>query len=179
MGGKRHLLVTYWRLFFLSLCFVSLMLLPQNPVFAQEDDSDDSEEFLLEDVIVTAQKREAELQSVPMAIDVVRQDDMLRLGVFDTQDLDKILPDLSIEVNAGNFMQINIREVQNLIWNPEYETTVALHLDGANMTRSQGFNGYFYDIERVEVLNGPSGTLYGRGSTAGAMNIITRKAILG
>ena len=87
MGGKKHLLEMYWRLFFLSLCFVSLMLVPQNPVFAQEDDSDDSddsEEFLLEDVIVTAQKREAELQSVPASIDVIRPDDMLKLGVFDT-----------------------------------------------------------------------------------------------
>jgi iron complex outermembrane receptor protein len=152
---------------------IPIALCVSNPSSAQE------EEFTLEEITVTAEKREATLQKVPLAIDVVRPDDMNSRGVFDTQDLGKILPDLKINMSAANYMQINLREVPDLIFNPEFETTVSMHVDGVQLTRNQGFNNYFYDMQRVEVLKGPVGTLYGRGSTAGAINIITQKAILG
>ncbi|MGD9162100.1 MAG: TonB-dependent receptor, partial [Desulfobacteraceae bacterium] len=147
-----------------------------NSVLAQDDDTDD--EFTLEEIIVTAEKREAEVQKIPMDINVVRPNDMQRLGIHTVEDLDKILPDVQTGENAGSFVAVTIRNVTTNFWNPIHETTVAMHLDGVQLTRVNGFNNMFFDLQRLEVLKGPQGTLYGRGSTAGTMNIITQKPIL-
>jgi hypothetical protein len=104
---------------------------------------------------------------------------MLRLNIHQVTDLGKILPDVNINLWAGSFVEINIREVQNMVWNPTMETTVATHVDGVQLTRFNGLENHFFDLERVEVLKGPQGTLYGRGTTAGSMNIVTRKPVLG
>ena len=87
------------------------MLGPQNPVLAQEDDSDDAEEFLLEEIIVTAEKREAELQKIPLDISVVRPDEMDKFGVYQTRDLEKLIPDMDIDPVIGANIQISIRGV--------------------------------------------------------------------
>jgi outer membrane receptor protein involved in Fe transport len=177
MGGKGHLLFKYGLLCFLFLGFVLLTLGTSSSVNAQEEE--EIEEFMLEEVVVTAEKREAELQRIPMEISVVRPDDMQRLNVNQVYDLAKILPDVSVQAQVGSFVLVSIREVQTVQFNAMFETTVATHLDGVQLTRYGGLEGHFYDLERVEVLKGPQGTLYGRGSTAGSMNIITRKPILG
>lgn len=174
MGREKSLFREKFYYWFI-LCIASIMLAASGPAFAQ----DEEDEFMLEEITVTAEKREAELQKVPLDISVVRPDDMNKSGVFNTEDLDKVLPDLEINNNAGSFLQVNIRNVQNLIWNPTFETTVAMHLDGVQLTRVNGFNNMFYDLQRVEVLKGPQGTLYGRGSTAGSMNIVSQKPVLG
>ena len=181
MKKKTGLFIIECKLSFAVLFFLALTLWAPYLALAQQDGESaqgGEDEFMLEEITVTAEKREASLQKVPLAIDVVRPDDMNTKGVFDTQDLGKILPDLQINMSAANYMQINLREVPDLIFNPEFETTVSMHVDGVQITRNQGFNNYFYDLQRVEVLKGPVGTLYGRGSTAGAINIITQKAIL-
>jgi iron complex outermembrane recepter protein len=167
-----------FKLDFIVTCLLLLTLWLPTQSLAQKENTE-GDEFTLEEITVTAEKREASLQKVPLAIDVVRPEDMNTKGVFDTQDLGKILPDLQINMSAANYMQINLREIPALIFNPEFETTVSMHVDGVQLTRNQGFNNYFFDMQRVEVLKGPVGTLYGRGSTAGAINIITQKAILG
>jgi len=177
MGGKVRLLFKYWLLCCLSLCLIPLILGTSSPVYAQEEE--DIEEFMLEEIVVTAEKREAELQRIPMEISVVRPDEMERLNVNQVYDLEKILPDVSVQAQVGSFVLVSIREVQTVQFNAMFETTVATHLDGVQLTRYGGLEGHFYDLERVEVLKGPQGTLYGRGSTAGSMNIITRKPIIG
>ncbi len=154
---------------------VTLLFGTAGPLLAQ----DTEDEFTLDEIVVTAEKREAEIQKVPLDISVVRTEEMDRLGIYEVTDLDKLLPDLNINQNAGSYVQINLRNVENLIWNPTFETTVAMHLNGFQLTRVNGLENNFYDLERVEVLKGPQGTLYGRGSTAGSMNIITKKPILG
>ncbi len=173
MDKKKNLIFKNLYCFFLTLFVISSGI--SVSVFAVDDDE---EAFTLEEITVTAEKREAELQKVPMDISVVRPDDMARVGINTAADLDKVLPELSINVNAGSSLQVNLRNVQNLIWNTTYETTVAMHLDGIQLTRVNGFDNLFYDLQRVEVLKGPQGTLYGRGSTAGSTNIVTQKAIL-
>ncbi len=162
-------------------CFVlfisMLMCGTVSPLFAQDDEYDD-DEFTLEEIVVTAEKREAELQKVAMDISVMRPDEMARLNINQVEEIGKLLPDLNVSNMASSFLTITVREVQQPLFNPTYETTVATHLDGVQLTRVNGLEGKFYDLERVEVLKGPQGTLYGRGSTAGSMNIVTKKPVL-
>ncbi len=176
MGGKRRFLFRNCFLY----CMVSFLLtLPvwlTATVFAA--DEKEADEFTLEEITVTAEKREAELQKVPLDISVVRPDDMDTLGIHTAQDLDKILPDVSTDQYAGSFVTVTMRGVRMEFWNPIHETTTAIHLDGVQLTRINGFNNMFYDLQRLEVLKGPQGTLQGRGSTAGSMNFITQKPIL-
>ncbi|MBN1904738.1 MAG: TonB-dependent receptor, partial [Deltaproteobacteria bacterium] len=99
-------------------------------------------------------------------------------NVNQINDIQKIMPDVTVNTQVGSFQQISIREVQMIQFNPIFETTVATHLDGIQLNRFAGLDNFFFDLERVEVLKGPQGTLYGRGSTAGSMNMISRKPIL-
>jgi outer membrane receptor protein involved in Fe transport len=176
MGGKVKLLFKYGLLWCLSLGLVLLTLGTSSSVYAQEEDVD---EFMLEEIVVTAEKREAELQKIPLEISVVRPEEMKRLNINQVYDLEKLLPDVSTASQVSTFIIVSIREVTTGQWNPMFETTVATHLDGIQLTRFGGMENHFFDLERVEVLKGPQGTLYGRGSTAGSMNIITQKPILG
>lgn len=100
------------------------------------------------------------------------------MNINQVYDLQKVLPDISTSAQIGSFIVVSIRDVETGMWNSMFETTVATHLDGIQLTRFGGMENFFYDLERVEVLKGPQGTLYGRGSTAGSLNIITRKPVL-
>jgi iron complex outermembrane receptor protein len=173
MGGRGYFLFKYGLLVCLSLSLV----LPG--IALGQEEEDDELEFMLEDIIVTAEKREVELQKIPMDISVVRPEEMRLYNINQMHDLQKMIPDLSVQNTVGSFNLITIREVQTTLFNPIYETTVATHLDGIQLNRFTGLDNFFFDLERVEVLKGPQGTLYGRGSTAGSMNIITRKPVLG
>ena len=180
MGGKKSLINKYWLFVCFFLCIVSLSLGGLGTAFAQdEEQAENPEEFTLEEITVTAEKREAELQKIPMDIDVVREKEMRLYNINQVYDLQKMIPDLSVTNTVGSFNLISIREVQTSLFNPIYETTVATHLDGVQLNRFTGLDNFFFDLERVEVLKGPQGTLYGRGSTAGSMNIITKKPVLG
>ena len=142
---------------------------------AEEEAAD---EFTLEEITVTAEKREAELQKIPMEITVLRTDEMKKFDVNQVYDLEKLLPDVSTGSQVGTFVIVSIREVETGLWNPMFETTVSTHLDGIQLTRFGGMENFFFDLERVEVLKGPQGTLYGRGSTAGSINMITQKPVM-
>lgn len=127
---------------------------------------------------MTAEKREAELQKTPMDISVVRMDDMRMYSVNQLYDLQQIIPELSASTFADSNILISIREVQQKLVNAMYETTVSTHLDGIQLTRSNSMENFFFDLSRVEVLKGPQGTLYGRGTTAGTINMITNKPVI-
>jgi len=142
------------------------------------DEKKDPDEFQLEEIVVTAEKREAELQKIPMDISVARPDDLARLNITQIEELDKMMPDLNIEGTSG-MLRINIRDVETNFWNNTAETTVAVQLDGVMLTRSNSLEGKFYDLERVEMLKGPQGTLQGRGSTAGSMNMVSKRPDVG
>ncbi len=99
------------------------------PVIAQD------EEFTLEEITVTAEKREAELQKIPMSIDVVREQEMRIYNVNQINDIQKIMPDVTVNTQIGSFQQISIREVQMIQFNPIFETTVATHLASMHVSR--------------------------------------------
>jgi iron complex outermembrane recepter protein len=127
----------------------------------------------LAEVVVTAQKRTEDLQKTPVSVTAVTEDDLVRQGIYDFATLGKVAPDLSAITNQGAYTAITIRGVQPQDWGPTSETPNAVYLNGAFISRDAAFGGLFYDVQRVEVLSGPQGTLYGRNSTGGAINIIT------
>jgi iron complex outermembrane recepter protein len=131
-----------------------------------------------EPVIVTAQKREQSIYEVPVAISAFSEDTMRKQGIADLTDIGKFVPNLNITgFSAGQTSSVNpfIRGIglqDHLITT---DPGVGVYVDGVYLGRQVGQNWSLANIERVEVLRGPQGTLYGRNSIGGAINIITRK----
>ncbi|MDY0071224.1 MAG: TonB-dependent receptor [Thauera sp.] len=132
----------------------------------------------LEEVIVTARKTEENIQDIPVAITSLSAADMARQGVLNVKDINLTTPSMNITQAAGNPVspRVSLRgQVQNdTVFT--LDPSVGIYLDEIYVGRAPGAMLDFYDIERVEVLKGPQGTLYGRNTTGGAMKIITNKA---
>jgi iron complex outermembrane receptor protein len=128
--------------------------------------------------VVTAERRQSNLQTTPLTIDVFGADQLSQSGVTSVQDLGKLSPGLEIGT-GGPFSQIFIRGVGDLSFSPLANPGVAVNVDGIYVGRPEGVNGNMYDIERVEVIKGPQGTLYGRNANGGSINIITAEPELG
>ncbi|NNM00540.1 MAG: TonB-dependent receptor, partial [Gammaproteobacteria bacterium] len=129
---------------------------------------------VLEEVVVTATKTEESLQDVNLAVTPVSGNVLEERQIDTVEDLQAIVPALS----AGNdfaFAKIFIRGVGLNSSFAGVDPSVALHVDGAVVGLSYAQLGTFFDLERVEVLRGPQGTLYGRNATGGAVNLVTRK----
>ncbi|MEM8987963.1 MAG: TonB-dependent receptor [Pseudomonadota bacterium] len=128
-------------------------------------------------IIVTARKRVDALENVPLAISALSGDDVSDRQIANITDLVDEVPGVSINyafggVNAG---LLSIRGVGGADdYKPNGNPSVAFHLDGIYQTSNAYLSAPFFDIERVEVLKGPQGTLYGRNTTAGVVNAITR-----
>ena len=138
----------------------------------------ESEKTTLEAVMVTAQKREQSIYEVPVAISAFSADTVERQGITDLTDLGKFVPNLNVTgFSAGHTSSANpfIRGIglqDHLITT---DPGVGVYVDGVYLGRQVGQNWSLANIERIEVLRGPQGTLYGRNSIGGAINIITRK----
>jgi iron complex outermembrane receptor protein len=136
------------------------------------------ETTVFEPVIVTAQKREQNIYEVPVAISAFTAETMERQGISDLTDIGKFVPNLNVTgFSAGHTSSVNpfIRGIglqDHLITT---DPGVGVYLDGVYLGRQVGQNWSLANIERVEVLRGPQGTLYGRNSIGGAINIITRQ----
>ncbi|MDW8259858.1 MAG: TonB-dependent receptor plug domain-containing protein, partial [Gammaproteobacteria bacterium] len=125
------------------------------------------------EIVVTAQKRAESLQETPIAITALTGDQLERLGRDDVSAIATQTPSLAYS-EAGGESQIYIRGVGSNLFTVGADPSVALHLDGVYLGRSNMGLTQFLDVERVEVLRGPQGTLYGRNATGGAINVISR-----
>ncbi len=128
----------------------------------------------LTEVIVTAEKREADIQRVPVAVTAVTQAGLTRAGLQDFLNINKLAPELNV-TRGNSAFNIQIRGIMSNNFGPTGDSPNAVHLDGGYIARAQGVGGMLYDLARIEILLGPQGTLYGRNSTAGAINIITNR----
>ena len=137
-----------------------------------------AQETAFEPVIVTAQKREQSIYDVPVAISAFSADTIEKQGISDLTDIGKFVPNLNVTgFSAGHTSSANpfIRGIglqDHLITT---DPGVGVYVDGIYLGRQVGQNWSLANVERVEVLRGPQGTLYGRNSIGGAINIITRK----
>lgn len=137
-----------------------------------------AQETSFEPVIVTAQKREQSIYDVPVAISAFSAETIEKQGISDLTDIGKFVPNLNVTgFSAGHTASANpfIRGIglqDHLITT---DPGVGVYVDGVYLGRQVGQNWSLANIERVEVLRGPQGTLYGRNSIGGAINIITRQ----
>ncbi|MEH6519382.1 MAG: TonB-dependent receptor [Halioglobus sp.] len=134
-----------------------------------------SAQLMIEEVVVTAQKREESLQDTPLAISAFSETELQDRGIVGAEDLQFYVPGLTFGKTVTRTAQVTLRGVGAENINPGGDPGVAVHVDGAY----QQYTGYiaqdFFDVARVEVLRGPQGTLYGRNATGGSINIITKK----
>lgn len=128
----------------------------------------------IEEVIVTAQKREEFLQSVPVVVQVMTDNTLQRAGVKDFTTINKVASNIQVAQGAGAPV-IALRGIRANAPGAASESPTAVHLDGNYLSQAVSQTGMFFDLERVEVLAGPQGTLFGRNAVAGVINIITRK----
>jgi iron complex outermembrane receptor protein len=129
----------------------------------------------LAEITVTAQRRTESLEHAALAISALSSDELTSSGATRVQELTSLVPALQVSTAAGPYPLFYVRGVGNFNGNPLSDAALALNLDGVYIARPSSSSGMFYDLERVEVLKGPQGTLYGRNATGGAINVITRK----
>ena len=120
----------------------------------------------LEEVVVTARKREERLQDVPVSISAFSSDQLDARGIVDVRDLAQAVPGLQFS-DLGGYNLIYLRGIGTDIFIPSAEPSVATYLDGVYFPSGHSIAQSFGAIERIEVLKGPQGTLFGRNSTGG------------
>ena len=144
----------------LPLFLLAQSALAQSPVF--------------EEVIVTAEKRSESLQDLSQAVTALTSDDVEQRQLTSFVDLSAIAPGVNVAKNEGFKTVITVRGIgneanQNAIANP----SVSYHLDGVYVASPFALQTDFLDLERIEVLRGPQGTLFGQNSTGGGINVVT------
>jgi iron complex outermembrane recepter protein len=164
LAGKKRVAVA-------SVPLAAAMMI-STPVFAQQSDG------TLENIIVTAQKRQEDIQSVPVSIQAIGTERLEELHVTDFNDYVQFLPSVTFQTLGPGFAQVYMRGVASGGDGNHSGSlpSVGMYLDEQPITTIQGnLDVHMYDIARVEALAGPQGTLYGASSQAGTVRIITNK----
>lgn len=125
----------------------------------------------LGEIVVTAQRKAESLQKAAIPVDVVSGGTLLNSGVITAGQLGQIVPSLAVQNNDGANVTLFLRGVGNFTVNGYSDPAIAINYDGVYLGRPTSTSGLFYDLERLEVLKGPQGTLYGRNATGGAINV--------
>ncbi|PHR91675.1 MAG: hypothetical protein COA69_10820 [Robiginitomaculum sp.] len=147
---------------------VGLMAQAQTPPTASEAEQDQ--------IIVTARRREELLFEVPISMTVISGEEIAARGANDLRDLEFAVPNISfngVDNNVGP--EIAIRGIGSDARNIGFETGVAVYVDGVFTGRPSSYNFDLLDVERLEVLRGPQGTLFGKNATAGVINVTTHR----
>ncbi len=124
-----------------------------------------------QDIVVTAQFRRESAQRTPVSIDVLSANKLQQAGVSQATDIARLSPGVQIS-QGGTALQIYVRGAGDFSTTGYSNSAVAQSYDGVFAARTQFVAGTFFDLERIEILKGPQGTLYGRNATGGALNII-------
>jgi iron complex outermembrane receptor protein len=154
-----------------------------SPVAARADDGAASgaagaQTASSQEIIVTAQFRHESIQKSAISIDVLSSDKLVESGVTQATDISRVSPGIQIS-QGGNALQIYVRGEGDFTSTAYNNASVAQNLDGVFASRTQFVADTMFDLERIEILKGPQGTLYGRNATGGALNIIPVQPKLG
>lgn len=135
----------------------------------------------LEDIVVTAQKRAESLQDTPISISALDSSALETKRVVSLSDLTSAVPNMQVSPhpNTATTLRVTIRGIGEPSATQTRDAPVAIYVDGVYVAKGQGLANELAELERVEVLRGPQGTLYGRNATAGAINFISRPPQLG
>lgn len=151
----------------LTLAIASILAAP---AFAQTGEQTDSEEYLLEEVLVTAQKREQTSLEVPMTVNVFSASQMEKTGALTMADMDAFIPGFEVGESSTQ-APIRIRGISSSNISTGGDPSVAVFYDEVYIPRAAQQMA-FSDMTRIEVLKGPQGTLYGRNAAAGVVNMV-------
>ena len=153
----------------------AVLLAPGLHAAGEDDNSTAAADQNIEVITVTAQKRTERLSEVPIAISVFSDDKLSQTGVQELRELGDFIPNLRISQSTDTTSRITIRGVGANSRNIGFDTRVGVYLDGVYLGQSPALNQDLVDLERVEVLRGPQGTLFGKNTVAGAINLISEK----
>lgn len=128
----------------------------------------------LEEVVVTAQRRSENLQEVPISVNVFASEDVEKMKIHNFADLGNKIPGFSSVSFSKSRFTPSIRGGSSLLTGPGADAAVGLYIDDVYFSGPGDFELDLFDVERIEVLHGPQGTLFGRNTTAGAVNVVTR-----
>ena len=140
------------------------------PAFAQDSE-------MIEEVIVTAQRRAESVQDVPIAVSAYSDVQLRELQVTELLDMTRLVPNLigSNNTGLGSANVYSLRALNNTESIPTFDPPVGSYVDDIFISRQNANNFALFDIDRIEVLRGPQGTLFGRNTTGGAVNVILKK----
>jgi len=147
------------------------------PTLAAPEDADAESRVGLEEVVVTAQRREESLQETPISIVQFGSQALENLGFNNLADIQSNVPNLTVRQSnvSGAGLRLYIRGIGTNDVQISQDPSVGLYVDGIYISRSSGAAFQIADVERIEVLRGPQGSLYGRNTTGGAINVINKK----
>jgi iron complex outermembrane receptor protein len=161
-----------------TLAVVTSALAVGSGIAMADEESDSSKGRIIEEVMVTAMKRAQSAQEIPVALSAFSGQDLAARGIMSPQDLARLVPSLSFGThnnNPGITMDVSIRGVSSPNSLPGGDPGVPVHMNGHYLQAANFLARDLLDIERIEVLRGPQGTLYGRNANGGSVNIITNQ----
>lgn len=131
--------------------------------------------FVIEEIVVTAQKRSERLQDVPVSISVFSDEAIAQTGIRELKDIGDYIPNMNISKGNDFRSTVTIRGVGSSSRNIGFDSRVGVYVDGVYVGQSPAINQELLNLERIEVLRGPQGTLFGKNTVAGAVNLVTKK----
>jgi iron complex outermembrane recepter protein len=160
------------QVFYTSAAAAALLFASSTGAFAQTAPNPDAEV-----VIVTAQKREENLQKVPAAVSVLSAATLSNANAVNIEGITTLIPSLTFNKGGTTLnSSLFLRGVGTINFSIAAEPSVAFVLDGVVMARAGEAFGDLYDLQRLEVLRGPQGTLFGKNASAGVVNVVSKKA---
>ena len=158
-----------------SLVIASFLMMPYS-IFSAEGNEEEASSSIFDEVVVTARKREEAAQSVPIPITALGAAQLDARNITEIKDIEKITPNMQFDAQGINATVTNVflRGIGQTNWSATQDPKIGIYIDGVYLSRAQGGLVDLMDIERVEVLRGPQGTLFGRNTTAGLVHIITK-----
>jgi iron complex outermembrane recepter protein len=143
------------------------------PLYSQA--SDDQSSFAIEEIVVTAQKREQSLQDVPIAVTALSGDFLQQTGTVSLSDVANVTPGLNISNTQSESISITMRGIGSNDFGYSSDQSIPVYLDGVYMGSGSAIVGDLMDVAQIEVLKGPQGTLFGRNAVGGAVSVTTTR----
>ncbi|WP_319023283.1 TonB-dependent receptor [Pseudoblastomonas flavescens] len=145
------------------------------PAYAQDAVEEDEPEFPSNEIVVIAQRQAQRLQDVPLSVSAVSAEALEAQQIENTSDLQLALPNITFTKTNFTSSSFTIRGIGDLCVGVTCDQATGIHLNEAPLFGTRLFEGEFYDLEQVEVLRGPQGTLFGRNATSGVVNFRTAR----